>query len=160
VQKRVLNFFNRAEQADKDIEALEADIQKLPLTGQARLNYAPNIAQTPMGRQYIQAQRAFTEARLRKDSGAAIPPHEYDADQKTYFAQPGDDQVTLENKRRGRAAILASLASESGQALSEFLGDAEEAAATVRYYRERMAKPTPGGAADPVDALIKKYGGG
>lgn len=166
VQKRVLAFFNRAQQADKDIEGMEANIQALDLGGQTWLKYAPNFAQTALGQQYTQAQRAFTEARLRKDSGAAIPSHEYTADRETYFAEPGDDPETLENKRRGRAAILASLAFESGQALGEFLGDSEEASRVVKEFRTRaetkgalkVRMRAPDGSTQDVDpSMVEHY---
>jgi len=138
-QKRVLNFFNRAEQADRDLEAMEPQIQKMNLAGQTWQAWAPNFAQTQLGQSYTAAQRAFTEARLRKDSGAAIPTEEYENDQKTYFAQPGDSQTTLEQKRRARAAMLASLAFESGQALGEYVGGSDEAKAIVERYKTRSA---------------------
>jgi hypothetical protein len=141
VQKRVLNFFNRAEQADKDLEGLEAEIQQMGLPGQVRMATAPNFAQSQTGQAYSQAQRAFTEARLRKDSGAAIPETEFKNDRQTYFAQPGDSAETLAQKRRARAAVLSSLAFESGQALGEFLGSAEEAARVIQSYKTRAAKP-------------------
>ena len=139
VQKRVLNFFNRAEQADKDLEALEPEIEKLSLAGQTWQAWAPNFAQTQLGQSYTAAQRAFTEARLRKDSGAAIPDHEFESDRKTYFVQPGDSKKTIQDKNRARAAILSSLAFESGQALGEFIGDADEARAIVEGYKSRAA---------------------
>lgn len=141
VQKRVLNFFNRAAQADVDIEGMETAIQGQSLAGQAWQQYAPNFVQTELGQKYTQAQRAFTEARLRKDSGAAIPNHEFEIDRKTYFAQPGDSEETLAQKRRGRAAVLASLAFESGQALGEFIGSADEAAAIIENYKARSKDP-------------------
>jgi hypothetical protein len=140
VQKRVLNFFNRADQADKDLQALEPEIEKLSLPGQARQAWAPNFLQSQLGQSYTAAQRAFTEARLRKDSGAAIPPHEFDSDRKTYFVQPGDSKQTIQDKNRARAAMLASLAFESGQALGEYVGDAEEARKMIDGYKTRAAK--------------------
>jgi hypothetical protein len=140
VQKRALAFFNRASQADKELEALEPSIQTQGLAGQAYQAVAPNFMQTQQGQSYGAAQRAFTEARLRKDSGAAIPDAEFENDRKTYFAQPGDSKETLEQKRRGRAAILASLGFESGQALGEFLGDPAEARTLVESYKTRSAK--------------------
>lgn len=141
VQKRVLNFFTRAQQADAELESAEGQIQQLGLTAQGWMKFAPNFAQTQLGQSYLAAQRAFTEARLRKDSGAAIPPHEFASDRQTYFAQPGDSATTLEQKRRARAAMLAALAFESGQALAEFVGDADEARAVVESYKARAAKP-------------------
>jgi len=141
VQKRVLNFFNRAQQADVDLESMEAEILKLGAAGQARMDYAPNALQSDVGQRYTQAQRMFTEARLRKDSGAAIPKEEFESDKRTYFPQFGDSPATLEQKRRGRAAMLASLGFESGQALGEFMGDADEARALVESYKARSKKP-------------------
>lgn len=141
LEKRALNFFNRAQQADVDLEGMEDDIQQMGLFSQGWMALAPNFAQSQLGQSYTQAQRAFTEARLRKDSGAAIPPQEFENDRKTYFAQPGDSQETLEQKRRARAAILASLGFESGQALGEFLGDGEEAARVIKGYRDRSQAP-------------------
>ncbi|MDQ3169011.1 MAG: hypothetical protein M3Q55_02595 [Acidobacteriota bacterium] len=141
-QNRVLGFFNRAQQADGDLETLEADVQKMGLGGQTRMATMPNVLQSDLGQKYTQAQRAFTEARLRKDSGAAIPNHEYDNDRKTYFAQPGDSQTTLEQKRQARAAVLASLAFEAGPALAGFLGDETEAAKVVETYKARAGKKT------------------
>lgn len=140
LEKRALNFFNRAQQADADLETMEAQIQQMGLAGQARMEYAPNVAQSQLGQSYLQAQRAFTEARLRKDSGAAIPEQEFANDRETYFAQPGDSPPTLEQKRRARAAILASLGFESGQALGEFLGDSDEATQMVQGYRQRAGR--------------------
>ncbi len=131
---------------------MEAQIQKLGLADQGRLALAPNIFQTQLGQSYGAAQRAFTEARLRKDSGAAIPEQEFDNDRKTYFAQPGDSATTLEQKRRARGAILASLGFESGQALGEFVGDENEAKALVQSFKDRASgkkkdasPPAPGG---------------
>jgi len=140
LERRALNFFNRARQADLDLEALESDVLGLSLGGQTWMQYAPNFAQTELGQLYTQAQRAFTEARLRKDSGAAIPEQEFENDRKTYFVQPGDSEATIEQKRRGRAAVLASLGFESGQALGEYVGDPDEASRIVNEYRTRSAR--------------------
>ncbi len=145
VQKRVLNFFNRAQQADTELEGMEAQIQELGLVNQGRLALAPNVFQSQLGQSYGAAQRAFTEARLRKDSGAAIPEQEFDNDRKTYFAQPGDSAATLEQKRRARGAILSSLGFESGQALGEFVGDEDEAKRIVQGYKDRAAGKATGG---------------
>lgn len=122
-QQRALNFFNRAKQASDEIDTISEEIANLGTAGQYRLKYAPNIMQTQTGQTYDAAQRAFTEARLRKDSGAAIPEQEFENDRRTYFVQPGDSKKTIEQKTRARAAILASLAYESGPALVGFYGD-------------------------------------
>lgn len=147
-QQRALGFFNRAKQASDEIATMEGQIREMGLLDQFRLSKAPNFAQTQLGQSYTQAQRAFTEARLRKDSGAAIPEHEFENDRQTYFAQPGDSPQTLAQKARARAALLASLAAESGSALQAFYGD--EADSMMDTYRKQsavagpMQKPIPG----------------
>ena len=147
--KRALNFFNRAQQADTDLQAIEQEIAGLGLLGQTQLQYAPNLAQSQTGQLYTQAQRAFTEARLRKDSGAAIPPHEFENDRRTYFAQPGDTQATLQQKARARAAVLASIAFEAGPALGEFFG--EDAEGLLTGLKTRAAPPSRSAAPEPTD---------
>lgn len=142
-QNRTLGFFNRAKQADEDLEQMESSIQQQGLLGQLWTKGAPNWLQTQLGQSYTQAQRAFTEARLRKDSGAMIKDTEYEADRKTYFAEPGDSKETLETKRRARAAILASLAFESGPAFEGFYGPESEG--LLQTYRDRSkAAPATG----------------
>lgn len=118
-ERRAYNFYLRADDAVKTLQAIEPDIVKLGLTGQARLKYAPNIAQSQVGQTYDQAQRQFTEARLRKDSGAAIPPQEYENDKRTYFAQPGDTKATLERKRLARDVIIRALKFEAKRAIQQ-----------------------------------------
>ena len=140
-EKRALGFFNRARQADTDLEEIEAEIAGKSTLGQIWMNNAHNALQGNTEQKYMQAERAFTEARLRKDSGAAIPEHEFDNDRKTYFVQPGDTKEVVAQKRRARGALLASLSFESGRALPEFYGD--EAGAMVNGYRQR-AEATAG----------------
>lgn len=140
-QKRVFQFFQRAQQAENDITPLEDSIAAMNLGQQTWLKMAPNFAQTKEGQLYQQAQRAFTEARLRKDSGAAIPDHEFESDRKTFFAEPGDSPQVLEQKRRARANILSSLAFESGRAVSEFYG--EDADPLLSSLRERAGGKAP-----------------
>lgn len=122
-QKRVLNFYIRAKDGKTTLDGVELDIGKLGTFEQGKLKFFPNIMQSELGQTYTQAQRAFIEAYLRKDSGAAIPPHEYVEAAKTYFAQPGDTKTTLANKKRGRDAIMEGLKQESGRAYKEHYGE-------------------------------------
>jgi hypothetical protein len=127
-EKTALGFYNRAKEA---VETLTIPVAGGPsledrvgssLISQARLKM-PNITQSDDQQAYNQAQRAFTEARLRKESGAAVPPREYENDRKTYFAQPGDSKATIDQKRRSRQAVLDGLAYQAGKAYEEFYGE-------------------------------------
>lgn len=136
-QRKALSFFNRGKEAEEIASSLEQGETISP----ARIKYTPefaNFLQSSPNQAYIQAQRAFTEARLRKESGAAVPESEYEKDALTYFAQPGDTKETIAQKRAARNAVLAGIAFESGDALKEFYGD--EAEGMVERYKGAGAK--------------------
>lgn len=122
-ERTALSYFNRAKQASDDIGGMEEQIAKMGLMGQTGLQVLPNFMQSAENQQYRQAQRAFTEARLRKESGAAIPTAEYDNDSKTYFAQPGDGPDVIAQKREARQRVLEGLQFSSGKAYEEFYGE-------------------------------------
>lgn len=129
-ERGVLAYYNRAKDAEGTISApdasgrtLEDRVAKGGIGTQLGLQYAPNILQSSDQQAYRQAQRAFTEARLRKESGAAIPTSEYENDAKTYFAQPGDRPEVIEQKRLKRQTVLEGLKFSSGRAYDEFYGE-------------------------------------
>ena len=63
----------------------------------------------------MDAQRAFINALLRRESGAAISSGEFDSYGKEYFPQLGDKPDQIEAKRKHRAEVIAGLARESGR---------------------------------------------
>ena len=75
-----------------------------------------NRAMTPAGRQYFQAASDWVRAKLRKESGAVIGEDEMAAEIKTYFPLPGDDAVTVENKKISRQQAMAGMQGEAGRA--------------------------------------------
>jgi hypothetical protein len=140
-ERGVLAYYNRAKDASDTIttpdpsgQALEDRVAKGGIGTQLGLQYAPNMLQSSDQQAYRQAQRTFTEARLRKESGAAIPTGEYENDARTYFAQPGDTPQTIDLKRQKRQTVLEGLKFSSGKAFDEFYGG------------DGQAKPTEGGA--------------
>lgn len=122
-ERQGLSFYLRAKNASEDLARLEDGIVKAGPLEQAQLQWAPNMLQSDQQQLYRQGQRAFTEARLRKDSGATIKKDEYESDAKTYFAQPGDSLAVLEQKRRARAKVLDALKVTTGRAYAEHFGD-------------------------------------
>lgn len=122
-EKNALGFYLRGKDAIDTISTIEDDIKEKGLAGQVRLEFAPNFLQSQENQVYRQLQRQFTEARLRKESGAAIPPAEYESDAKTYFAQPGDTNETLARKERARSVVLESLRIGAGNAYKNYTGD-------------------------------------
>lgn len=121
-QQTNFGFYQRAKQATENLAPLEDSIAKMTTSEQYQLQYAPNLLQSSSQQKYRQAQRQFTEARLRADSGAAVPDAEYQQDAQTYFAQPGDTPETLAQKRVARQQVLDAMAVQSGPAYRDFYG--------------------------------------
>lgn len=124
-ERTALKFYIRAAEANDDAEKVEDEIAKSGLMGQTQTALLPNVMQTKKQQMYRQAQRSFTEARLRKDSGAAIPDSEFVNDSQMYFVRPGDSPEVVDQKRRARARTLMAIGVESGRAFGEFYQDPE-----------------------------------
>jgi hypothetical protein len=138
-ERTALAYYNRAKEANETITPLEEGISQAGLMGDLQLQYGHNVLQSTQQQQYRQTQRAFTEARLRKESGAAIPTAEYENDARTYFAQPGDSPTVMAQKRQGRQAVLDGLKFASGKAYEEFYGEPNQSPA------QQQAPPQGGG---------------
>lgn len=126
LEKTTLGFYQRLKGAEDVFKSLESHISKMGWIEQGRLKYTPdwaNFTQSPENQMLQTAMRQFTEARLRKESGAAIPPHEYESDRKMFFPQPGDDPKNLALKARNRASLMNSYAFQSGRAYKEYYGE-------------------------------------
>lgn len=91
-------------------QLFDSIVNNIPLAG--------NYLTSPEYRQYMYAKQNWIAALLRDESGAAIGTKEYqDADQQ-YFPQPGDDQATIENKRRLRQTAMDGMRTKAGPAVS------------------------------------------
>lgn len=119
-EQRAAGFWNRAQEAEKNLSKLESSIEKMGTIDRARMRFAPNWAQSDEGQSYNQSQRAFIEAVLRKDSGAAIPPAEYTSLSMTYFPQVGDGPDILKQKKAARDTQLRSLKAEAGRGIKAY----------------------------------------
>jgi hypothetical protein len=140
MERTALSFYNRGKAAVEDIGPLEDKVAKVGLIQQGMLKYAPNPLLSKEQQSYTQKQRTFTEARLRKESGAAIPPEEFVNDARMYFAQPGDDPATIDQKRKAREQVLDGIRFSSGKAYEEYYGEPPE-----RNLAPRGAPPQGGG---------------
>jgi hypothetical protein len=133
-------FFQRMKGAMDVIESLPDVTLDERLVQQALLNQDYAILKTPEQQVIAQAMRQFTEARLRQDSGAAIPPEEFVNDRRTYFPQFGEKGLVLERKAQARQETLNASRNASGKAYHEFYGQSPTDVGQ-RILREGM----PGG---------------
>jgi len=82
-----------------------------------------NRGLSPAGQRYAQAMRQYTEALLRRESGAAISIGEFDNARRTFARQSGDMPETLAQKRNSRYLTAEGVAAAAGRALGDKPGD-------------------------------------
>tara|TARA_R110000868_G_scaffold199448_2_gene446103 strand:+ start:11683 stop:12963 length:1281 start_codon:yes stop_codon:yes gene_type:complete len=97
-----------------------------------------------------QAKRDFVNAILRRESGAAISPTEFESAEKQYFPQIGDKPEVIAQKARNREIATRGVLTEVPEAQRD------------RVVAEiRGPKATPNASSVPTDiqALLAKHGG-
>ena len=92
--------------------------ESVPLVGEG-LGTMLNATQTAPQQQVEQAQRAFVNAILRQESGAAINESEFVNAKKQYFPQPGDSKQVIEQKRLNRETAVKSLEVAAGPGMKQ-----------------------------------------
>lgn len=96
-------YLDRTVPADKTAATFEASLAKLGPQLDVQL---PNLLKSEQGQQYKQAEDEFINAALRRESGAAIQPNEYDRFEKIYFVRPGDTPATIKQKQAARTRVV------------------------------------------------------
>lgn len=118
-------FGMRAAKSDDIMNALEdkgvmtgslikQGLESIPLVGGALGMAANAFVASPEQQQVDQAQRDFISAVLRKESGAAISPSEFENARKQYFPQPGESKEVREQKRANRETAIEALRVQAG----------------------------------------------
>lgn len=107
---------------------IKMGVERVPVVGGALGMVANKYAASPTQQQVDQAQRDFVNAALRVESGASINDSEFANARKQYFTQPGDDQATIEQKRRNRETEIESLKMQAGPQAQKALAEAKVAA--------------------------------
>ena len=115
-QKKVAGFVKRIESAESDFNDLIKSGYNRADLGSGFGASLPNSLQSKEAQRQNQAERNFINAVLRRESGAAISPSEFENAQVQYFPRAGDDPDTVAQKTRNRADVFESLKAESGQA--------------------------------------------
>jgi hypothetical protein len=120
-QEKNAGFALRMKDSNSTINVLTEQWKKLGYLGQAAQfsDRLPNVLKSSETQQMEQAQRDFINSVLRRESGAAISPSEFDSARKQYFPQPGDGDAVLAQKAKNRITALQGIANASGPALSD-----------------------------------------
>lgn len=88
-----------------------------------------------------QAKRDFINATLRRESGAAISPSEFDNAEKQYFPQPGDKPEVLSQKAANRKTAMEGIANAASPNFKEqFFGTKKPTLGENKAQREPLPK--------------------
>jgi hypothetical protein len=96
-------YYDRTVGADKTAKVFEQQLSSLGSQFDVRL---PNLLKSEAGQRYQQAKDEFINAALRRESGAAIQPSEYDRFDKIYFVMPKDRASTIRQKQEARQRVI------------------------------------------------------
>lgn len=113
-QATAATYADRAHEANAVIDKHGAT-QGTSVKGRA-LDEVPggNFMQSGDFQKNSQAERNFVNAILRKESGSAINPSEFDSAAKQYFPQPGDTADVIAQKAVNRSTVINGLRREAG----------------------------------------------
>lgn len=115
-QLKAEGFANRLQDANTVISQLESTGAKLigSISGNS---FFPNALKSSERQQLEQAERNFVNSVLRRESGAAISPSEFNNATKQYFPQPGDNDEVIKQKSQNRLRAISNFQTESGKAI-------------------------------------------
>jgi len=112
----------------------------IPLVG----GLAKRVVQDPNTQMYQQAANDWIRAKLRKESGAAIPPEEMDQEYETYFPMPGNSSEVVAQKAEARRVATLAMQKAAGDFYEPYkpLGVASPAASgeTPEQRKARLNK--------------------
>jgi hypothetical protein len=124
-QAKARGFGLRMKQSDAILQSLSKSGAEFPSIGNQVADSIPlvggvlrpitNKVSDDTSQQVEQAQRDFVNAVLRRESGAAIAPSEFESAQRQYFPQRGDSQAVKDQKAANRALAIDGLMAEVPQ---------------------------------------------
>jgi hypothetical protein len=113
---------------NQGMDLRQAGLSKVPLAG----NYLVSNER----QKFEQAKRDFINAQLRRESGAAISPTEFESADKQYFPVPGDRPDVIEQKAANRRAAIEAMGREGGPSYKPKLSFNREGAVAPRQATE------------------------
>lgn len=113
VQAKAVAFGTRMQNADSILNDLAKSGVNAVIPGSGNAVVNPLLSKNQQ--MAVQAQRDFVNAVLRRESGAAISPTEFDNASKQYFPQVGDSPEVRQQKAQNRAIAIQGILAEIPQ---------------------------------------------
>lgn len=139
-QSTALGYAQRMNDADQLINSLS----KVGTSGwQSLLAGIPvvgNLLTSSDKQQLDQAERNFVNAVLRRESGAAISPSEFDSAAQQYFPQPGDSDAVINQKTANRERVIGSLSQSANVPTSYITGSSASSSGSYQDYLKAIGQ--------------------
>jgi len=154
VQGKAAGFANRMNFALQDIESVLSEGYDPTSTQDYLAGNLPSVIGgglvSELGQRFQQSKSDFITAVLRKESGAAINPSEFETEDRKYFPQPNDKPEVIAQKARARARALQAMKAASGPAYDVFfppevLVDVPEGSKLLKEIGNKQYYETKGG---------------
>jgi hypothetical protein len=126
--------------------------------GLSKIPGAGNFLVSNDRQKYEQAKRDFINAQLRRESGAAISPTEFESADKQYFPVPGDKPEVIKQKADNRRAAIQALGREGGPSYRPELTFGPGGA--IAPYQPAAPKPVSADPAFPPPPKVGESRGG
>ena len=162
-------FGGRMQEAHKILLNLEGEDIKAPVMnslpyGDKFSNAWPSAlgGASAKQQQYVQAQRDFINAVLRKESGAVIADSEFENAQKQYFPQIGDSKDVIAQKARNRELAMNMIISGSGaqgkEQIAKATANSGVKGATVTLNEVKQAAKQANMSTDEMIGILRTQG--
>lgn len=109
-------YAGRMEQAESTLTKLESEIAGMNVLSFSAQQKMPAALQSATMQSYMQAARNFINAKLRRESGAAISPTEFSEARAQYLPQPSDTPEVLQQKKATRLYVFENNKRSAGRA--------------------------------------------
>jgi hypothetical protein len=141
-EKSAANYLLRMETAEPLIGEYKPSVKDAVafsrvLNGGGISSSMGNAALSPEAQKHYQAASDWVRAKLRKESGAAIPPDEMTQEIKAYFPMPGDSDAVIAQKKQARLTAAEGMRTMAARAAPPKQSGARNAAppAAIEHLR-------------------------
>jgi hypothetical protein len=117
-QRLAAGYALRTEQSSKVIDEVGSKFTGFE-SRMSGSNFFPQDLKSEDRQRFEQAQRNFVNAVLRRESGAAVSPSEFESAEQQYFPRPGDGEAVLAQKQQNRTGVIQALKLEAGEAFKQ-----------------------------------------
>lgn len=153
-QSKDVGFYNRGSKLLPVLEQQDKALTDVFSAAGANSPIGSNFLKSDAFRQAEQTGRELLAVILRKDTGAAVTPQEYNLYGDIYLPKPGDDPATIQQKREARRTAMEGL--RMGLGTADIIFRSREAAEAAKKQGAGPVADSGGGWTDFGGVKIRR----